>query len=241
MDNIPMFFSGNTQKLVQRWVTGYHEVALKTGRSDVWYRRDQQGLPDYQHVVFDVDPAEELWELLRAKYAHSSTKAEAEWHDFKVGDKESPDATMDRLEVLRDEVPAWTEAEACEKWLKALGPKAAMIPQPRFGCHWDLAQLCTEVHAFNRRLSGTGSPGPSGAGLTGGESSLLEHPNPADAEQRRKLPPFLPVDGVIDAPLFSARQVIDGCGQRGTTLVHQAAAALQRCADSLDARTLPVH
>eukprot|EP00899_Mesostigma_viride_P019102 jgi/Mesvir1/27193/Mv07043-RA.1 len=58
---------------------------------------------------------------------------------------------MDRLEVLRDEVPAWTEAEACEKWLKALGPKAAMIPQPRFGCHWDLAQLCTEVHAFNRR------------------------------------------------------------------------------------------
>eukprot|EP00899_Mesostigma_viride_P019746 jgi/Mesvir1/27773/Mv07456-RA.1 len=58
---------------------------------------------------------------------------------------------MDRLEVLRDEVPAWTEAEACEKWLKALGPKAAMIPQPRFGCHWELAQLCTEVHAFNRR------------------------------------------------------------------------------------------
>eukprot|EP00899_Mesostigma_viride_P011218 jgi/Mesvir1/20097/Mv13340-RA.1 len=78
------------------------------------------------------------------------------------------------------------------------------------------------------------------AGSTGGESSLLEHPNPADAEQRRKLPPFLPVDGVIDAPLFSARQVIDGCGQRGITLVHQAAAALQRCADSLDARTLPV-
>eukprot|EP00899_Mesostigma_viride_P026705 jgi/Mesvir1/7219/Mv19037-RA.1 len=66
------------------------------------------------------------------------------------------------------------------------------------------------------------------AGSTGGEASLLEHPNPADAEQRRKLPPFLPVDGVIDAPLFSARQVIDGCGQRGITLVHQAAAALQR-------------
>eukprot|EP00899_Mesostigma_viride_P020695 jgi/Mesvir1/28627/Mv24188-RA.1 len=357
MDNIPMFFSGNTQKLVQRWVTGYHE--------------------------------------------------------------ESPDATMDRLEVLRDEVPAWTEAEACEKWLKALGPKAAMIPQPRFGCHWDLAQLCTEVHAFNRRQarglpdlvelvrqevaqahkgnrvggaqsggggSSGGRGGPSsrqfgsqadkpasaggdntassstgqatadphkacwicgkpdhvkracpaqckkehaagtpahapagckypvvtktvqahaaamvaadstpteqaaevsaapaspsqpsgqaagmeaydaytlveqpdlfwapihavevqaatrgkqaralpsflpttGNGSTGGEASLLEHPNPADAEQRRKLPPFLPVDGVIDAPLFSARQVIDGCGQRGITLVHQAAAALQR-------------
>eukprot|EP00899_Mesostigma_viride_P023470 jgi/Mesvir1/4307/Mv06381-RA.1 len=122
MDNIQKIFAKNTQKLAQRWVLGYHEVAQMLGRPDVWYKRDRQGRPDFQNVMVGVDPAEELWKLLRAKYSHSSTKAEVVWHDFKVKDKESPDATMERLEVLRDEVPTWTEALACEKWLKALGP-----------------------------------------------------------------------------------------------------------------------
>eukprot|EP00899_Mesostigma_viride_P026712 jgi/Mesvir1/7225/Mv19042-RA.1 len=151
MNNMHFFFHGLTLRRVARLVEQWREVSLYTRHTDVWFGFDGRGQPDYDNIMYGVDPAEELWGLLRQEYPVETIKAEREWRSFKIAEGETPEQSYERLMEFAGEVEDWSEKLACQKWLQALGSKEMELPTPPNGQPWRLRSLCIEVRAMMRR------------------------------------------------------------------------------------------
>eukprot|EP00899_Mesostigma_viride_P003960 jgi/Mesvir1/13565/Mv19666-RA.1 len=107
------------------------------------------GTPDLDSIIFDVDPAEQLWQQLRLEYPVEHVKAIAEWNGaFTVAEGEDPAFSLDRLLAFAGKVPDYTQTKACRLWRSAVPLLAIDLPEPPGG-EWTLVTLCA---AFKRLL-----------------------------------------------------------------------------------------
>eukprot|EP00899_Mesostigma_viride_P004432 jgi/Mesvir1/13990/Mv03581-RA.1 len=80
MDFIHLFFHDLTKKKVQVLVQHYRALVDRCHRTDIWFALTDMGTPDLDSIIFDVDPAEQLWQQLRLEYPVEHVKAIAEWN-----------------------------------------------------------------------------------------------------------------------------------------------------------------
>eukprot|EP00899_Mesostigma_viride_P017665 jgi/Mesvir1/258/Mv13596-RA.1 len=84
MDFIRLFFHDLTKKKVQVLVQHYRALVDRCHRTDIWFALTDMGTPDLDSIIFDVDPAEQLWQQLRLEYPVEHVKAIAEWNAWSV-------------------------------------------------------------------------------------------------------------------------------------------------------------
>eukprot|EP00899_Mesostigma_viride_P020346 jgi/Mesvir1/28312/Mv04832-RA.1 len=149
MDFIHLFFHDLTKKKVQVLVQHYRALVDRCHRTDIWFALTDMGTPDLDSIIFDVDPAEQLWQQLRLEYPVEHVKAIAEWNGaFTVAEGEDPAFSLDRLLAFAGKVPDYTQTKACRLWRSAVPLLAIDLPEPPGG-EWTLVTLCA---AFKRLL-----------------------------------------------------------------------------------------